>query len=68
LLTIKQFATINPTDNLAVLGNIPEVDRVGVKIRIFMGGIKLNIVNQNNRLKHGWIEVKSLSFILTQSS
>jgi hypothetical protein len=33
-----------------------------------MGGIKLNIVNQNNRLKHGWIEVKSLSFILTQSS
>jgi len=42
----------------ASLIHIPEVERVGVRLRISMGGINLNLVNRNNRLKHGWLEVR----------
>jgi len=52
---------------MAALTEIPEMERVGVRLSIFMGGINLNLVNRNNRLKHGWLEIRSLEFQLKQS-
>lgn len=51
----------------AALTDIPEVERIGVRLRLYIGGINLNMVNRNNHLKHGWLEIRWLEFQLKKS-
>jgi hypothetical protein len=67
LSLVKQPVSTITADSLEAIANTPEVDRMGVRLKICMGGIHLNLVNKNNRLKHAWVEVRSLELLLTQS-
>lgn len=61
------FGSIAEGVMVAALADVPEVERVGVRLKLSVGGITLNLVNRNNRLKHGWIDIRSLEFQLKRS-